>query len=816
MRNLCTSPPQPSGHGNLNLFSNCTGLIGTKRVEDESQKYRFVLVTQQGTLDLAASSEEQLLDWITAIDLILADNHAKGTQATFGSRKPSDTIQPTIPITAGIVAPIKKSIGSLNGLDKKEKEKEVEKKKGILRSNTTKETKKKKEEKQEISPQLMKSLGDLNKSTPEKLPIDSASPRKESNDDSRLRIVPVENSRQRYSTWNENSNIPDYQSQNQSQSEYGGYTPGPPRMQLYDMYGHPVPQMYYQDYSQPLPEEHYRMRNVRYDYPPEMDPRFDPRYRVDLDPRFPYLEDPRFASNDPRFMSMQSDPRYSKDAKPVDIRYMGQFPVRREPYPTDGPPRVYPQEQPLRSGYSSQEPLPRRDVFLPQDSIARREGYPIPDPYYRQNPYTRRGPEGYPEIYYAPRDIYGYPLPIDRQQPLENRTSAERISLQQQQQRSSRGSLYELAQRRDIIPFQTQEEEVRPKGPFRRQSEISDDSQVFEGQKERGVGPKVAVRRSQSVRQPAETESRLNSTQQEQLERIQKIASGKDKEDLKEKRDPIKSRIKSEEISKLTNSVGNLKNNSPDRIEFKSQNPKPVKKSVKNDFPIDKLSERPKSISFADSSPSEEYEKKTITALPRKAVEPQTETRRPKSSSPNVSIRKTKGSSEEELKNMVSQPSESIIRGKSKDDKSAKKQRSEETLNFNNSGVEKQEKSKKKSRLSAEIDPNISKDTTDSMKIKETEAVPEEEIQSSSKALSTISASIDIDPNDGRIKQSQMINPEISHAFYEGGIEPEILDASQDFSVTKTLSRRSLEKNQNDTPEPVRLKNKRPTVSQLE
>ena len=745
-----------------------------------------MVVTQQGTLELAASSEEQLLDWITAIDLILADNHARGQQNVINNRKSTDIALPLIPISTMVAAPIPTMKKSNSNELKQEKS---EKKKGILRSNTSsKETKKKKPE-TSPSEQVMKSMGELSKGLERPKP-EIPNTRSELDDENRARNQSSEVPNKRYSNWGDNSsNYQDYQ------SDYGAYPPIQPRMQLYDMYGHPVPQMFYHDYQMP-PEEYYRMRNMRYDYPAEMDPRFsDPRYRMDFDPRYPpFMEDPRnistppredprysgerFPSNDPRYISMQNDPRFAKDAKivpdPRDPRFQQTPP--RQGYPVDMPrdPR-YPLQDPLAQQrdprYPPLDAQQREPRFVNPDPLAqpRDPRYPPQDPY-RQAPYYRRGPDGYPELYAPPpaavygRDMYGYPV-ADRPLP-SDRNSMDKLA--------QRSSYYELNQRRDVVPEMIHQAPVS--NANRRQSETSDDSQVFEGQKERVAPPRSVVRRSQSVRQTPD--SQMTIEQQQHLERIQKIASGKVPNELvpKERKDPRKEKLKSEPNPKST-SVGNLKQQPTDRvdkIEFKKPAPR-------------ELGDRPKSISFADSTPSEEYERK----------KPQRKTSAEQQPSPTSSMRKPK-TSLEEMRNLepkkTNKPNDfpqPLIRGKSKEEKVPKVDTA--PLSTSLSAIDRTSNNPKKSRLSSEIEPVLKSpkgETPLELGLKSVD--DDDELLSSSKALSTISASIDISPQDGKIKQSQMINPEISNAFYEGGIEPEILDVSmQDLTQFNSLTRNS-------------------------
>eukprot|EP00835_Amoeboradix_gromovi_P005403 NODE_504_length_7539_cov_0.176613.p1 type:complete len:680 gc:universal NODE_504_length_7539_cov_0.176613:1162-3201(+) len=675
---------------------------------------------------------------------------------------------------------------------------------------------------------------------------------------------------------------PDYQ------SDFGGYVPIQPRMQLYDMYGNPVPQMFYQDYSQMNPEEYYRMRGMRYDYPHEVDPRYfreDPRMRPDFDNRYSYMEDPRMLQRegsrygqreDPRYMSMkteripdrlpemdpriaqeqylsmksqkpteanrrmsqniqdtsylsmQPDARYQREYKPLDIdprkdlRY-GTDPRYTDPKIIDTDPRInldqrlakndnrYPKDQKTVEfdsrvadpRYMSMKPdlrykelleLDARKVqdirystmqadprYIKEPLESRDPRYTINVPQQRQNQmdrerspidstrkeisplsdgFRRRGPDGYPDPNYIPS--YGHSTVEKRSE----RNSAEKINVNPQ-----RASQYELhLQRGETAP---DIDEVITLSQNMKQSEISDEDQTLGGQKK--VRNKSLVRRSQSVKQATERVTSMSLKQQEQLERIQSIASSNDKDrrlDL----------VKNAESPKVSNSTGNLK--SPTGVEKvdlvpRNSNSKPKKA----EYQIEKILERPKSISFADSTPSEDHDivnKKKLSVNKKPASE---------IGSPVVPRKLT---SLEELDQKETIKSDSLVRGKSKNKHS-------ETSN--------NEKSKVKSGLAVEID--------------QAELEKHELAKSSSQNLSTISASIDIDPHDGKIKKSQMINPEISHAFFDGGIEPEILDASQDLSISTTLTRahRSHE-DKIDAPkkaqEPIRLRsksNKRPYVA---
>ena len=543
-------------------------------------------------MDCAASSEEQLLDWITAIDLILADNHSK----------PS-TVQPMIPMSQDPVT-MKKSTSSLN----------MKEKKSILRSNTSKESKRKEEEDEVPVKSVLKSQSDLNRADTQK---------------------------QRYGSWGENSAYSDY-------SNYP-YMPQQPRMQLYDMYGYPVPQMYYYDYQMnpmnPMNPYYPQDMDPRYQLP--FDPRMDPRLQVDprmQDPRFADRMDPRTQGDsrlqqDPR-MDPRMDPRIQQDHRlPVDPRLqMERLQIDPRLQIDRADPRFQSEQRDPRDPRYHESTDPRY-MSLTNQKVTEQQRYSSlpsyrPQDYRQPQPYYQNQPT-------SPVDPYNRPY-------YQERASQERLN--------QRGSYLDMRQQQSV---QTMPPIIQQ---GRRPSD--DDSQIFEGQKDRAV-QNANVRRSQSTRQPINPPpSHMNTIQQEQLERIQKIVSN-----------PPLNKVASTSASNLK------KSNS-------------VKKSI---------DQRPKSISFQDDD--------TKKTPPRKQ----------------------------------------------EDKKKKEKQLQRISSNEDNGSVPSLDR-KSKSRLSIEVEV--------------------EDKRLDKNELATISASIEIDPNDGRIKQSQMINPEISLAQYEGGIEPEILDAS--------------------------------------
>eukprot|EP00834_Sanchytrium_tribonematis_P001163 NODE_26_length_40862_cov_0.679513.p7 type:complete len:696 gc:universal NODE_26_length_40862_cov_0.679513:31006-28919(-) len=695
----------------------------------------------------------------------------------------------------------------------------------------------------------MKSMNDLNKNGQDP----DANNHK---DDERLRSQTFDPAKNRYPP--RPNDFPDYY------SDYSGTNYQqmfPPRMPMYDMYGYPVPPMYYYDYPQMSSEEYYRMRNMRYEYPPEMDPRFardDPRLRMDFDNRLPYDES-RFSGNsegrfnsENRYSTIGSDSRFSKDGKelsrdprfanlpqarpyPQDPRYSSFVPpgndprALRDPYSPSEPrtdPRVAREFQigDPRNDPRYQDPRNRedgrtdtrivREQFGPNDPRNREPQFPLNDPRFARDQYGSADPRNnfydsyrrdpysgghFRENYEHPQfDAYKKADPYYSSYVQAERTSSERLN-------NARSSYYEINPRRETIPPPIEIEQKQYNYP-RKQSETSDDSQVFEGQKDR-VANKGSVRRSQSVKQPqAGDKQSLSIQQQEQLERIQKIAFSKE-ETAKLEKD-----VRKDKEQPQHGSAHNLKFTDT-KEKFADLKLEPKNSTGKsNKLKLDNLNDRPKSISFADSSVSDESDIKKSSV--KKAAE---NYEMKKSPSKGDTSKKSKPfpdeikKDEKKIPKLESSESASKLRPKDKI-----KDENHASTSLNSIDKQLQDKvSPKKSRLSTEIEPEkIDKELASIKRL--SEVLDDPDMISGSRALSTISASIDIDPNDGRIKQSQMINPEISVAFFEKGIEPEILDAStDDFSAFNSLQRVPDPKNERNLSDKSLKINKRPSSTMM-